>query len=147
MAEAFVRTFKRDYVSSGIPSPMPKPSCSPCRNGSTTTTSFTRTGRSDIVHPASSSRPMQHREKCPGFWGLQHILPNIFINEQICYYRATNQGVIKPASRNCLCVKFDCMLVGGCATSNFTCKWIAIVMRACPDRDGSGSSSELISPL
>jgi putative transposase len=71
MAEAFVRTFKRDCVSVN-PAPDASTVMLALPDGSTITTSFTPIERSDIVHPASSSRPMQHREKCPGFWGLQH---------------------------------------------------------------------------
>jgi hypothetical protein len=46
-AEAFVRTIKRDYVRVS-----PRPNG--CRRRSHSTTKFTRTRLSDIVHPVSS---------------------------------------------------------------------------------------------
>src|SRR5512132_3436695 len=45
MAEAFVRTIKRDYIGVS-PLKTPPPSCASCRCGSSTTTPFTHIGRS-----------------------------------------------------------------------------------------------------
>src|SRR6185503_21047144 len=68
MAEAFVRTIKRDYVH-----------VSPCPNAQTvmhhyqlgliTTTRFTPTRHSDIVHPVSSSQLSEARDRVRSFGG------------------------------------------------------------------------------
>jgi putative transposase len=68
MAEAFVRTIKRDYVR-----------VSPCPDANTVmqqlstwinpTTRFTRTRHSDIVHPVSSSQLTEARDRVRSFGG------------------------------------------------------------------------------
>ena len=73
MAEAFVRTFKRDYVAVS-PSQVPRLSFGHCPAGSITTTIFTRIARSDIVPRASSSPSRQSKKAwspCPEIKGLQ----------------------------------------------------------------------------
>jgi putative transposase len=66
MAEAFVRTIKRDYVRVS-PCPMRRPSCTSYQLGSITTTRFTRTRHSDIVHPVSSSQLTEARDRVRSF--------------------------------------------------------------------------------
>ncbi len=56
IAEAFVKTFKRDYVRV-IRSLMPPPPCLPSTDGWWTTTKFIPTAGSPIVHPASIDEP------------------------------------------------------------------------------------------
>src|SRR5262245_15491652 len=66
MAEAFVRTIKRDYVR-----------VSPCPDAKTVmhqlsawiTTRFARTRHSDIVHPVSSSQLTEARDRVRSFGG------------------------------------------------------------------------------
>src|SRR5262249_51450157 len=48
---------------------MPKPSCVSCQLGSPTTTRFTRTRLSDIVHPVSSSQLTQDPDRVRSFGG------------------------------------------------------------------------------
>jgi hypothetical protein len=67
MAEAFVRTIKRDYIR--VRDQMPKPSCVSCQLGSPTTTRFTRTRLSDIVHRVSSSQLSQDPDRVRSFGG------------------------------------------------------------------------------
>ncbi len=68
MAEAFVRTIKRDYARIN---PMPNAAIvmRSCRHGSITTTGFTLTRRSDTVRRESSSQTIQPRRACPVFKG------------------------------------------------------------------------------
>jgi putative transposase len=69
MAEAFVRTLKRDYVRvSPVPDARRCSARSP--SGSSTTTTFTLTARWATVRPASSS-PDQSERTCPGIKGQQ----------------------------------------------------------------------------
>ncbi len=69
MAEAFVRTIKRDYVRVS-----PRPRCRYCVDDSflrgwPTTMKFIRTGHSATAHPASSSRPNPPRDPVLSFGG------------------------------------------------------------------------------
>ena len=68
MAEAFVRTIKRDYVRVS-PRPDAETVMRQLPAGSPTTTRFTRTGLSDIVHPVSSSQLTQDPDRVPSFGG------------------------------------------------------------------------------
>src|SRR5262249_3997511 len=56
---------------------MPKPSCVSCQLGSPTTTRFTRTRLSDIVHPVSSSQLTQDPDRVRSFGGYNSRLPRI----------------------------------------------------------------------
>ena len=68
MAEAFVRTIKRDYARvSSLPDA--EPSSGSFLAGLPTTTRFTRTERSATVHPASSSRLAPSRDRVRSFGG------------------------------------------------------------------------------
>ena len=68
MAEAFVRTIKRDYVHVS-PRRMHRPSCTSYQLGLITTTRFTPTRHSDIVHPVSSSQLTEARDRVRSFGG------------------------------------------------------------------------------
>ena len=71
MAEAFVRTLKRDYVRVS-PGQTRGPSSSSCQVGSPTTTRSTRTKRWATDHPVSTSpKPARPRQ---AFRGQQHCL-------------------------------------------------------------------------
>src|SRR5262249_34676188 len=50
-------------MSASVRDQMPKPSCVSCQLGSPTTTRFTRTRLSDIVHPVSSSQLTQDPDR------------------------------------------------------------------------------------
>ena len=71
MAEAFVRTLKRDYVRVS-PIPDAETVLRQFPPGWRTTTSFTPTARWATVRPVSSS-PDQPRRSCPVFKGQQHV--------------------------------------------------------------------------
>jgi hypothetical protein len=68
MAEAFVRTIKRDYVRVS-PRPDAETVMRQLPVGSPTTTRFTRTRLSDIVHPVSSSQLTQDPDRVRSFGG------------------------------------------------------------------------------
>ena len=63
MAEALVRTIKRYYVR------MQTLSCTSYQLGSITTTGFTHTRHSDIVHPVSSSQLTEAHDRVRSFGG------------------------------------------------------------------------------
>jgi putative transposase len=73
MAEAFVRTIKRDYVRVS-PRPDAETVSVSCQLGSPTTTRFTRTRLSDIVHPVSSSQPTQDPDRVRSFGGHNTLI-------------------------------------------------------------------------
>src|SRR5262249_54030936 len=54
-------------MSASVRDQMPKPSCVSCQLGSPTTTRFTRTRLSDIVHPVSSSQLTQDPDRVRSF--------------------------------------------------------------------------------
>src|SRR5262249_12415035 len=56
-------------TSASVRDQMPKPSCVSCQLGSPTTTRFTRTRLSDIVHPVSSSQLTQDPDRVRSFGG------------------------------------------------------------------------------
>src|SRR5262249_34094764 len=56
-------------MSASVRDQMPKPSCVSCQLGSPTTTRFTRTRLSDIVHPVSSSQLTQDPNRVRSFGG------------------------------------------------------------------------------
>src|SRR5262249_37912303 len=56
-------------MSASVRDQMPKPSCLSCQLGSPTTTRFTRTRLSDIVHPVSSSQLTQDPDRVRSFGG------------------------------------------------------------------------------
>src|SRR5262249_14255604 len=56
-------------MSASVRDQMPKPSCVSCQLGSPTTTRFTRTRLSDIVHPVSSSQLTQDPDRVRSFGG------------------------------------------------------------------------------
>ena len=68
MAEAFVRTIKRDYVRVS-PRPNAETVMRRCPPGSPTTMRFTRTRRSAIVHLVSSSQLTKHPDRVRSFGG------------------------------------------------------------------------------
>ena len=70
MAEAFVRTLKRDYVRARFRTP--RPCCASFHPGWRTTTRFTPTARWATVRPVSSS-PDQPQRACPGIKGQQQF--------------------------------------------------------------------------
>src|SRR5262249_11372672 len=53
---------------------MPRPCCVSCQLGSHTTTRFTRTRLSDIVHPVSSSQLTQDPDRVRSFGGYDSVL-------------------------------------------------------------------------
>src|SRR5262249_12131509 len=61
-------------MSASVRDQMPKPSCVSCQLGSPTTTRFTRTRLSDIVHPVSSSQLTQDPDRVRSFGGYNTIL-------------------------------------------------------------------------
>ena len=69
MAEAFVRTIKRDYVRV---SPCPDAQTVMHQLGLITTTRFTPTRHSDIVHPVSSSQLSEARDRIRSFGGYNN---------------------------------------------------------------------------
>jgi hypothetical protein len=73
MAEAFVRTMKRDYVRVS-PRPKPRLCCVSYRPGSPTTTRFTRTRLSDIVHPVSSLQLTKDLDRVRSFGGYNTFI-------------------------------------------------------------------------
>src|SRR5262249_38790080 len=56
-------------MSASVRARMQTPSCTSCQLGSLTTTGFTRTRRSDIVHPVSSSQLTETRDRVRSFGG------------------------------------------------------------------------------
>src|SRR5262249_12706371 len=56
-------------MSASVRDQMPKPSCVSCQLGSPTTTRFTRTRLSHIVHPVSSSQLTQDPDRVRSFGG------------------------------------------------------------------------------
>src|SRR5262249_23662062 len=56
-------------MSASVRYHMPKPECVSCQLGSPTTTRFTRTRLSDIVHPVSSSQLTQDPDRVRSFGG------------------------------------------------------------------------------
>ena len=74
MAEAFVRTIKRDYVRS-VRARMRRPSCTSYQLGLITTTRFTPTRHSDIVHPVSLSQLAEARDRVRSFGGYNRNIP------------------------------------------------------------------------
>ena len=56
-------------MSASVRDQMPKPSCVSCQLGSPTTTRFTRTRLSDIIHRVSSSQLMQDADRVRSFGG------------------------------------------------------------------------------
>src|SRR5262249_45316204 len=56
-------------MSASVRARMQTPSCTSCQLGSLTTTRFTRTRRSDIVHPVSSSQLTETRDRVRSFGG------------------------------------------------------------------------------
>src|SRR5262249_43677260 len=60
-------------MSAAVRDQMPKPSCVSCQLGSPTTTRFTRTRLSDIVHPVSSSQLTQDPNRVRSFGGYNTI--------------------------------------------------------------------------
>src|SRR5262249_49658525 len=63
-------------MSASVRDQMPKPSCVSCQLGSPTTTRFTRTRLSDIVHPGSSSQLTQAPDRVRSFGGYNIALPS-----------------------------------------------------------------------
>src|SRR5438067_2898887 len=61
-------------MSASVHDQMPKPSCVSCQLGSPTTTRFTRTRLSDIVHPVSSSQLTQDPDRVRSFGGYNSQL-------------------------------------------------------------------------
>src|SRR5215813_6982142 len=61
-------------MSASVRDQMPKPSCLSCQLGSPTTTRFTRTRLSDIVHPVSSSQLTQDPDRVRSFGGYDSVL-------------------------------------------------------------------------
>src|SRR5262249_36571623 len=61
-------------MSASVRDQMPKPSCVSCQLGSPTTTRFTRTRLSDIVHPVSSSQLTQDPDRVRSFGGYNTLL-------------------------------------------------------------------------
>src|SRR5262245_62246038 len=61
-------------MSASVRDQMPKPSCVSCQLGSPTTTRFTRTRLSDIVHPVSSSQLTQDPDRVRSFGGYNSCL-------------------------------------------------------------------------
>ena len=62
-------------MSASVRDQMPKPSCLSCQLGSPTTTRFTRTRLSDIVHRVSSSQLMQDPDRVRSFGGYNTSWP------------------------------------------------------------------------
>src|SRR5262249_25170507 len=60
-------------MSASVRARMQTPSCTSCQLGSLTTTRFTRTRRSDIVHPVSSSQLTETRDRVRSFGGYNTI--------------------------------------------------------------------------
>jgi hypothetical protein len=61
-------------MSASVRDQMPKPQCVSCRLGSPTTTRFTRTRLSDIVHPVSSSQLTQDPDRVRSFGATTHCI-------------------------------------------------------------------------
>src|SRR6476660_4321008 len=59
-------------MSASVRDQMPKPSCVSCQLGSPTTTRFTRTRLSDIVHPVSSSQLTQDPDRVRSLGGYNN---------------------------------------------------------------------------
>jgi hypothetical protein len=76
MAEAFVRTIKRDYVRVS-PCPDADTVMHQCQLGSLTTTRFIRTRHSDIVHPVSSSQLTETRDRVRSFGGYSKTVRSL----------------------------------------------------------------------
>src|SRR5262249_40517444 len=65
-------------MSASVRDQMPKPSCVSCQLGSPTTTRFTRTRLSDIVHPVSSSQLTQDPNRVRSFGGYDTLSREVF---------------------------------------------------------------------
>src|SRR5215510_9509924 len=61
-------------MSASVRARMHRPSCTSSQLGLITTTRFTPTRLSDIVHPVSSSQLTEARDRCPVVRGLQQAL-------------------------------------------------------------------------
>src|SRR5262249_29663822 len=77
-------------MSASVRDQMPKPSCVSCQLGSPTTTRFTRTRLSDIVHPVSSSQLTQDPNRVRSFGGYNtnRDASLIFDDQEIAEYLA-----------------------------------------------------------
>src|SRR5215471_21251059 len=70
-------------MSASVPARMQTPSCTSYRLGSLTTTRFTRTRHSDIVHPVSSSQLTETRDCVRSFGGYNsQIVHTAALGEQ-----------------------------------------------------------------
>src|SRR5947207_15992077 len=68
-------------MSASVHDQMPKPSCVSCQLGSPTTTRFTRTRLSDIVHPVSSSQLTQDPDRVRSFGGYDRYAKSNISND------------------------------------------------------------------
>src|SRR5262249_15566127 len=83
-------------MSASVRDQMPKPSCVSCQLGSPTTTRFTRTRLSDIVHPVSSSQLTQDPNRVRSFGGYNMAL-RLFLPESWTSKRARLERAVVPA--------------------------------------------------
>src|SRR5262249_49891351 len=68
-------------MSASVPARMQTPSCISYQLGSITTTRFTRTRHSDIVHPVSSSQLTEARDRVRSFGGYNTAQQKIYVND------------------------------------------------------------------
>src|SRR6516165_2798958 len=69
-------------MSASVPARMQTPSCTSYRLGSLTTTRFTRTRHSDIVHPVSSSQLTETRDCVRSFGGYNS---SVTMEDTMCW--------------------------------------------------------------
>src|SRR5262245_30981574 len=67
-------------MSASVRVRMQRPSCTSYQLGSITTTRFTRTRHSDIVHPVSSSQLTEARDRVRSFGGYNTLALSSFLN-------------------------------------------------------------------
>jgi hypothetical protein len=91
MAEAFVRTIKRDYVHVS-PCPDAQTVMHHYQLGLITTTRFTPTRHSDIVHPVSSSQLSEARDRVRSFGGYNST------TQRLCYSAKSQAMGLQQAS-------------------------------------------------
>src|SRR5437016_8429676 len=68
----------RVTMSASVRVRMQRPSCSSYQLGSITTTRFTRTRHSDIVHPVSSSQLTEARDRVRSFGGYNTVVEGVY---------------------------------------------------------------------
>src|SRR5712671_6404097 len=102
-------------MSASVRDQMPKPSCVSCQLGSPTTTRFTRTRLSDIVHPVSSSQLTQDPDRVRSFGGYNTPQCRVFQNfESVASTTVARRSTEKEAGWSTLWCNKQATVVSEC---------------------------------